>query len=191
MSTEKPTDMIAEPAVPVAEAAPAAESLTGAAAHDAAAEEAAEDGAEAEEEEEEEEEEDDEDEDDEEDEDAPLSETHRIAEEFAALCEAGRFAEAGETFWAEDVVSLEPMDEMAVTTGKEAVRAKGEWWAANHEVHEVDVDGPYVNGDQFALVLEIEVTPKATGERIEMEEIALYTLRDGKIVEERFLTRMG
>jgi ketosteroid isomerase-like protein len=58
-------------------------------------------------------------------------------------------------------------------------------------VHEVDVDGPYVNGDQFALVLEIEVTPKATGERIEMEEIALYTLRDGKIVEERFLTRMG
>jgi ketosteroid isomerase-like protein len=30
------------------------------------------------------------------------------------------------------------------------------------------------------------VTPKATGKRMQMDEVAVYTVRDGKIVEERF-----
>jgi ketosteroid isomerase-like protein len=30
------------------------------------------------------------------------------------------------------------------------------------------------------------LTPKATGERVTMEEVALYTVKDGKITEERF-----
>lgn len=32
----------------------------------------------------------------------------------------------------------------------------------------------------------MDVTPK-DGERMQMDEIGLYTVRDGKIVEERFL----
>jgi ketosteroid isomerase-like protein len=32
----------------------------------------------------------------------------------------------------------------------------------------------------------MDLTPKATGERITMDEVGLYTIRDGKIVEERF-----
>jgi hypothetical protein len=31
-----------------------------------------------------------------------------------------------------------------------------------------------------------EVTPKATGKRTTMEEIGLYTVRNGKIVDEKF-----
>jgi ketosteroid isomerase-like protein len=116
-----------------------------------------------------------------------MSNTAEIAATFTELLEEGKFAEAAEAFWADDVVSVEPMGENAVTRGKEAVRAKMAWWNANHEVHGFDIEGPYVNGDQFALVMEIEVTVKATGMRMEMEEIALYTVRDGKIVEERFL----
>jgi ketosteroid isomerase-like protein len=103
------------------------------------------------------------------------------------MLEEGQFAEAGETYWAEDVVSIEPMGDNPVSRGKEALRAKAAWWNEHHEVHGFDIEGPYVNGDQFALLMEIEVTVKATGMRMEMEEIALYTLRDGKIVEERFL----
>ena len=65
-------------------------------------------------------------------------------------------------------------------------RKKGEWWAANHEVHEVSADGPYLNGDQFAVRFYVDVTVKETGERRKMHEIGLYTVREGKIVEERF-----
>jgi ketosteroid isomerase-like protein len=110
-----------------------------------------------------------------------------IAEAFAELCRTEKWAEAGETFWADDIVSIEAMEgDMARLEGRAAVRAKAEWWDANHEVHGSETRGPYVNGTQFALVISLDVTAKATGERSRMEEVALYTVRDGRIVEERF-----
>jgi ketosteroid isomerase-like protein len=118
--------------------------------------------------------------------------TQAVAAEFTALCRAGRFEEAGERFWAEDVVSIEPMTgEMAVLRGKPAVKGKGDWWYANHEIHGTETHGPYVNGEQFALRFHIDVTARASGQRMQMEEVALYTVREGKVVEERFLIRMG
>ena len=110
-----------------------------------------------------------------------------IAADLVALCKAGKFDEAGEKYWADDVVSVEAMPgDMARLTGKDAARAKGEWWSANHEVHAFEVTGPFVNGDQFAVGFKMDLTPKATGERTTMDEVGLYTVRDGKIVEERF-----
>lgn len=113
--------------------------------------------------------------------------TQDIATDLVALCKAGKFDEAGEKYWADDVVSYEAMPgDMARIAGKDGVRGKGEWWSANHEVHGVEVTGPYVNGDQFAVGFKMDVTPKASGERTTMDEVGLYTIRDGKIAEERF-----
>ena len=68
-----------------------------------------------------------------------------------------------------------------------AVEGKSAWWNDNHLVHGAGrVDGPFVNGDQFAVFWEIDVTPKATGERTRLREVALYTIRNDKIAEERF-----
>jgi hypothetical protein len=36
--------------------------------------------------------------------------TQEIAAEFVAPCRAGKFGEAGERFWSEDIVSIEPME---------------------------------------------------------------------------------
>lgn len=113
--------------------------------------------------------------------------TATIAREFTDMCAAGDFAEAGEAFWADDVVSLEPMPgDMARVEGREAVARKGEWWFENNEVHGFEVEGPFVFEDQFAVRFSMDVTPSG-GERTTMDEVALYTVRDGKIVEERFL----
>ena len=110
-----------------------------------------------------------------------------IAADLVALCKAGKFDEPGEKYWADDVVSLEATPgDMARVVGKAAVRGKGEWWAANHEVHGFEVTGPFINGDQFAVSFKMDITPKATGERITMDEVGLYTIKDGKIAEERF-----
>ena len=112
---------------------------------------------------------------------------NEVAAEFTRLCKAGAFEEAGRRFWAEDVVSLEAMGgDMAVARGRAAVEAKSAWWYANHDVHGVEVEGPYVNGDAFILRFAMSFTPKATGERMAMTETALYAVRDGKVVEERF-----
>ena len=113
--------------------------------------------------------------------------TATVAARFAALCKDGKFEEAGAEFWSPDVVSLEPMDgAMARAEGIAAVRAKGEWWYANHEIHGTTVEGPFVHGDQFALRFGLDVTAKQSGQRIRMAEVALYTVRDGKVVEERY-----
>lgn len=112
--------------------------------------------------------------------------TLEIAKAFTELCAKGEFDKAGQTYWSDDVVSCEPMEgPMALVKGRQAVEAKGAWWYANNEVHSVKVEGPYVHGDQFTVRFTMEVTPK--GQSITtMDEHGLYTVRDGKIVEERF-----
>jgi ketosteroid isomerase-like protein len=114
-----------------------------------------------------------------------------IAQRFTALCREGRFSEAGETFWSPDVVSIEPMGPEPVARGLDALRAKHAWWEQNNEVHGSEVHGPYVHGDQFAVRFVIDTTTKATGQRMRLEEIGLYTVRDGKVVEERFFYGAG
>lgn len=112
--------------------------------------------------------------------------TKDIARDFTDMCAAGEADAAGQKYWSDDIVSIEAMEgDMARLEGRAAVEGKGEWWYANHEVHNLAVEGPYVNGDQFAVRFTLDVTPKG-GQRMEMDEIALYTVRDGKIVEERF-----
>ena len=109
-----------------------------------------------------------------------------IAIAFTGLCKEGEFEEAGQQFWSDDVVSIEAMEgDMARVQGRAAVEAKGAWWYANNDVHSVDVEGPYVNGDQFVVRFTMDVTPKG-GARMQMDEMGVYTLADGKIVEERF-----
>jgi ketosteroid isomerase-like protein len=120
---------------------------------------------------------------------AIMSDAHAIAADFTAMLNAGQFVEAGEKYWAPDVRSVEAMDMSgmgAVSDGIDAVRAKGEWWYANHEVHVFAAEGPYVNGDQFVLRFTMDVLNKQSGQRVNGLEMGLYTLRDGKIVEERF-----
>lgn len=114
-----------------------------------------------------------------------------IAKQFTAAVKEDDAA-GYQTFWADDIVSLEPFDdENARTVGREALLAKHAWWEANAEMHAFAVEGPYVFGDQFALRFAIDVTMKGEdgeGQRMQMNEIALYTVRDGKIVEERFFS---
>ncbi len=114
--------------------------------------------------------------------------TKETAEAFTALLKAGDHEGAAQKFNAEDIVSLEAMEgPMAECKGRAAVQAKGEWWYANHEIHKVTAAGPFVNGNQFLVEFEMDFTIKATGQRIQnSREWGLYTVRDGKISEERF-----
>jgi ketosteroid isomerase-like protein len=123
--------------------------------------------------------------------------TKEIGEKLVALCKSGRNLEALDTLYSPDVVSVEAQgsEEMpAVMKGLPAVRGKNEWWFANHEVHRSEAKGPFPNQDRFAVIFDYEVTPKIgpmAGKRVPMEEVALYTVKDGKIVREEFFYSMG
>jgi ketosteroid isomerase-like protein len=110
-----------------------------------------------------------------------------LAKAFTDMLKSGDH-EGAMKFHSPDVVSMEAMEgPMARIQGTAAVKAKSDWWYANNTVHSVTTEGPYVNGDQFALVFDMDLTDKQTGQRTQSKEVALYTVKDGKVVEERFM----
>ena len=113
--------------------------------------------------------------------------TREIADAVVALSKAGSLDAIGKTYWADSIVSHEDMEgPMGRLEGRAAVTAKNKWWNGAHEVHSVETHGPFVHGDQFAIRWKMDVTQKESGNRMTMDEVALYTVKDGRIVEERF-----
>lgn len=122
--------------------------------------------------------------------------TLEIGKDLVALCSQGKFDEAIDKYYSDDIVSIEGAENPGMAQrmeGIEAVRGKNDWWAANNEVHDVKVEGPFVaeGDDRFGVRFFLDVTNKQTGERTEMTELALYKVDGGKIVEERFFYHQG
>ena len=115
--------------------------------------------------------------------------TSEVARELVSLCRDGRNLEAIDSFYANDVISIESVgdDTMpAKMQGIDAVRGKNQWWMDNHELHGQTVEGAYLGDGQFAVHYTFDVTNKTSGERVNMSEMALYTVKDGKVVAEQF-----
>lgn len=115
--------------------------------------------------------------------------TQEVAATLIQLCSQGKFDEATEKLYSPDIVSMEagaPAGQSREAKGIAAVKAKGEWWAANHEIHSSVVEGPLVAGSQFAVTFKLDITFKPQNRRFTMEEIALYKVENGKIVYEEF-----
>jgi ketosteroid isomerase-like protein len=119
---------------------------------------------------------------------APVS-TAAVANELVSLCRGGRNLDAIAKLYSPKIVSIEPVGSEAMPaemTGIDAIRQKNEWWFENYEVNSAEVNGPFVGGDQFAVQYVFDTTFKPTGQRSTMAEMALYTVKDGKIVREQF-----
>lgn len=120
-----------------------------------------------------------------------------VGRKIVSLCNANKFKEAHETLYADDVVSVEaggPPGQDPKSVGLKAVLAKSEWWTTNHTVHSTNVTGPWPHGDRVICIFKMDVTPKVgpmANKRFTMEEAALYTVKNGKVVHEEFFYSMG
>ena len=120
--------------------------------------------------------------------------TMEIARQLAELCKQGKNLEALDTLFADDIVSVEafaPPGAEQEAKGLAAVKAKADWWRANHEIHSASVTGPWPHGERFVVGFQYDVTNKPSGRRMKMDEVGLYTVRNGKIVREEFFYDMG
>jgi ketosteroid isomerase-like protein len=120
--------------------------------------------------------------------------TIEIARQLVALCREGKNDEALQTLCSPDLVSVEAMpgaDGKQESIGMAAVKAKGEWWVSNHEIHSAAVTGPWPHGNRFIVGFQYDVTFKPTGKRMKLDEVGLYTVEGGKIVREEFFYDMG
>ncbi|HZQ53216.1 MAG TPA: SnoaL-like domain-containing protein [Bryobacteraceae bacterium] len=119
--------------------------------------------------------------------------TQEVANTLVQLCSQGKFDEAAAKLYSPDILSVEaaaPPGQSRETKGIDAVKAKGEWWVANHEVHSVKVEGPLVAGSHFAVTFKLDVTFKPQNKRFQMEEVAVYKVANDKIVREEFFYDM-
>ena len=120
-----------------------------------------------------------------------------IGKKLVDLCKQGKDLEAIDTLDAPNIVSVEAIANAGFPQrieGIAGIREKFQWWIQNHEVHSAEVKGPFPHGDRFIVCFKYDVTPKdgpMKGQRVQMDEAALYTIANGKIVQEEFFYHIG
>jgi hypothetical protein len=53
------------------------------------------------------------------------------------------------------------------------------------KIHSVEMSDPIIAGDSFACTLRMDMTMKGKG-RMDMTELCVYTVKDGKVASEQF-----
>jgi hypothetical protein len=120
--------------------------------------------------------------------------TEEVAKKVMELVRKQAWYEALDTLYDDNIVSVEAYSmggESPETRGKEGVRGKIDWWVNSMEVHSFDAKGPFVGHDRFVVEYDADVSDKKTKERRKMSEVGVYTVKNGKIVREEFLPRVG
>lgn len=110
--------------------------------------------------------------------------TLQIAQQLIELCRAAKFNEAYQTLFAENAKSIEP--DGTTAEGLAAIFKKSEDFGTAVQFVKCEVGETLVAGNYFTMVQTYHSIIKATGEKKTMQEICVYKVADGKIVEERF-----
>ena len=115
--------------------------------------------------------------------------TKEVADRLVALCSKGDFEAAQKELFSDDAVSIEQHatpDFEKETKGKKAIKEKGEKWNSMVEaVHGVEVSDALVASNSFACTMHMNVAMKG-GRQMDMTELCVYHVKDGKIVSEQF-----
>ncbi|MDO8540071.1 MAG: nuclear transport factor 2 family protein [Opitutaceae bacterium] len=115
--------------------------------------------------------------------------TEEIARRLVALCREQKWEAAQQELYAPDAVSLEPHEIPGFdkeTRGLPAILEKGRKFAGMvGKMHSISVSDPIVAGNSFACMMRLDMTMKGQG-RMDMPELCVYQVKDGKIVSEQF-----
>lgn len=116
--------------------------------------------------------------------------TKEVADRFNQLSKENNYAAIYQELYAENAVSIEPPGGLAQglqnAEGMAAILKKGEMFRSMiEEMHGGYSSDPVVGGKYFSVAMGMDVTMKGAG-RVQMDEIALYEVKDGKIVKEQF-----
>jgi ketosteroid isomerase-like protein len=112
-----------------------------------------------------------------------------IANALVVGCREGRERANLDRLYAPDAVSVEAADMGGgrETHGLAAIHGKHDWWEGAFIVHALTVEGPFTHGEEsFAVIFGMDTEDKATGARRKDREVAVYHVKDGRIVREEF-----
>ncbi|MBC7886323.1 MAG: nuclear transport factor 2 family protein [Ferruginibacter sp.] len=114
--------------------------------------------------------------------------TQEVANRFNELSQEGKFELIQEELYADNAVSIEPASAQGLQSveGLDAIKQKGKMFQEMvEETHSAYSKEPVVAGSHFSVAMGMDITMKGMG-RTNMEEIAVYEVKDGKIVKEQF-----
>ncbi|TVQ62067.1 MAG: nuclear transport factor 2 family protein [Phycisphaerales bacterium] len=87
--------------------------------------------------------------------------------------------------WSNKAVSIEGSGH--AWHGLKAIAKKSEEWLSQHTIHSASASGPFAGSTGFAILYDMDVEVKATGDRIKMQEVGVYHVKNGKVVQEEFM----
>ena len=111
-----------------------------------------------------------------------------VAARFNELAQQEQWFEIQDELFAENVRSVEPHHSpyFDYAEGKAPVRRKGENWVKKIEAaHHRYTSAPIVVANHFVVGREVEITVQGHG-RIQINELMMYEVQNGKIVLEQF-----
>ena len=120
--------------------------------------------------------------------------TEEVAQKVVELVRKQAWHEALDTLYDKNIVSTEARaseGESPEKRGIDQVRGKTDWWLENMQVHTFKANGPFVAHDRFVVQYDADVTDKNSNKRMQLSEVGVYTVKDGKIVREEFLPLTG
>jgi hypothetical protein len=113
--------------------------------------------------------------------------TQEVADRFYELAEQGNFDQILDELYDENVRSVEPAhSQWQNVQGLDKVREKAvKWQDMIEEMHGGYTNKSQVAGNFFVCTMGMDVTMKGQP-RMKLDEVALYEVKDGKIVLEQF-----
>ena len=117
--------------------------------------------------------------------------TKEVAQKVVEFVRKQAWYEALDALYDDNIVSVEADPGAPETRGKEGVRGKIDWWVKAMEVHSFKASEPFVGHDRFVVQYDAEVTDKQSKQRRKLSEVGVYTVKNGKIMREEFLPRVG
>lgn len=108
-----------------------------------------------------------------------------IGNDLVALCNMGKMEKPIRRWYHRNIDSIEADGE--VWLGMKGIEAKNHWWNENFEVNSFSAEGPYVGATGFSVKFTMGITSKKDGSPMDMTEIGVYTVKNGKIVREEFM----
>ena len=113
--------------------------------------------------------------------------TQEIADRLVALCRQEKHPQAQQELYHENIVSIEDEKSgMPTVKGMDGIHEKTKAWdAAVVAIHNAYVSDPIVTGNYFVVSMENDITFNDRG-RVQIKELCVYEVKDGKIVKEQF-----
>lgn len=113
-----------------------------------------------------------------------------VGKALVEMFNKGQFSEIEEMFWSPKVCSTEGYGVSMMWKGRKAVVAKNAEWMSSHKIHGANAEGPFVGATGFTVKFKMDVEETPSGKRQMMEEIGVYRIKNGKIVDEEFMYRV-